>query len=264
VSSAAVSSAEPAVLPGAEAWSSAGSGSWADVGVLVLHGFTGTPQGVRGWAESLAAHGLTVSVPRLPGHGTRWQDLQRTRWQDWFGEAERALTDLQQRCSTVFVAGLSVGGALTLRLAETHPEIAGIVTVNASLATRRPEARLLPLVRWIVPSFPGVVGDIKKPGVTEVGYPRLPLHAVHSLSRLWALTRADLGRIGCPVLAFRSAVDHVVEPVSGELLVAGVRAGGAPVEERVLAESYHVATLDNDAPAIMDGTWEFIRRVSGR
>jgi carboxylesterase len=82
------------LMPGAEPYSHDG----AEVGVLLCHGFTGTPQSMRPWGEYLAARGLTVSVPLLPGHGTRWQDMQQTGWQDWYAEVDRALRELTARC----------------------------------------------------------------------------------------------------------------------------------------------------------------------
>ncbi len=110
------------VVPGAEPWSSDGN----EVGILVLHGFTGSPKSMRPWAEALAAEGWTVRLPLLPGHGTTWQDMNLTTWEDWYAEVEKALRDLQSRCTTVFVMGLSMGGSLTLRLAEQHGDaIAG-------------------------------------------------------------------------------------------------------------------------------------------
>ena len=60
-------------------------------GVLLCHGLTGSPASTRPWAEVLSAAGLTVDVPRLPGHGTIWQELNTTRWPDWFSAVERAL-----------------------------------------------------------------------------------------------------------------------------------------------------------------------------
>ena len=119
------------------------------------------------------------------------------------------------------------------------------------------EAVLAPLLSKVVPSFPGVGSDIKKAGVTELAYARVPLKAFVSLRRAWPVVRADLARITCPVLVYRSRVDHVVEPVSGRALLAGL--AGGTVEERVLENSYHVATLDNDAPTIFDGSLAFVR-----
>lgn len=232
------------------------------IGALVLHGFTGTPQGVRDWALSLAGAGLTVAAPRLPGHGTRWQDMARTRWTDWYAEAERSLDELRRCCAAVFVCGLSMGGTLTLRLAEQRAsEVAGAIVVNASLATQRKDAKLLPLLRHFIPAFPGISNDIAKPGITEVAYSKIPLQAAYSLSQLWGLTRADLAAITCPVLSFRSETDHVVEPISGLLLREG--ASSTIVTERLLTNSFHVATLDNDAPSIFAETIDFVRTHSG-
>ena len=242
------------VLPGAEPVDLPGG----PVGVLVCHGFTGTTQSVRPWAEHLAAAGLSVLAPRLPGHGTRWQDMNATGFADWYGEVERAFDALRARCSTVFVMGLSMGGTLALRLAELRGEqVAGVVVVNASLGTDRRDARLAPLLSRVVPSFPGIASDIKKPGTTELAYDRVPLKAFASLQAAWPVVAADLARITCPVLVFRSRVDRVVPPVSGRTLLEGL--AGGTVEERVLEDSYHVATLDNDAPAILEGSVAFVR-----
>jgi carboxylesterase len=243
------------IMPGAEPFEAAGG----SVGVVLSHGFTGTPQSLRPWAEQLAAAGFAVELPRLPGHGTRWQDLNDTRWPDWYGEVERAFDRLRSRCTEVFAAGLSMGGTLVLRLAEQRgAEVAGLVLVNPSLATERWDIKVaLPVLQRVVPSLKGIASDIKLPGSTELAYDRTPLRALYSLSALWRLTRAELGRITAPVLLYRSQEDHVVEPLSGRLLAAGCPAG--TVEERVLADSYHVATLDNDAPTIFAGSVDWIR-----
>jgi carboxylesterase len=244
------------VMPGAEPFTADGG----DVGVVLSHGFTGTPQSLRPWAEHLAAAGLTVRLPRLPGHGTRWQDLNDTRWLDWYGEVERALDELRGRCRQVFAMGLSMGGTLVLRLAEQRPsDISGLVLVNPSLGTERKDLKYaLPTLARLVPSVAGIGSDIRKPGTTELAYDRTPLKAMHSLSRLWPLVAADLGRVTAPVLLFRSRVDHVVEPLSGRLLLDG--ASSAEVTEVILEESYHVATLDNDAPAIFAGSLDWVRQ----
>jgi carboxylesterase len=246
------------VLPGAEPFAADGG----EVGVVLSHGFTGTPQSLRPWAEHLAAAGVTVRLPRLPGHGTRWQDLNDTRWPDWYGEVERAFDDLSDRCRQVFAMGLSMGGTLVTRLAEQHPaEVAGLVLVNPSLGTERKDVKYaLPLLHRVVPSLAGVGNDIRKPGVSELAYGRTPLRAMHSLSALWPLVVADLGRLTAPVLLYRSRVDHVVEALSGRLLRDG--AHSTEVTEVILEESYHVATLDHDAPATFAGSIEFVRAHS--
>jgi carboxylesterase len=117
--------------------------------------------------------------------------------------------------------------------------------------------KLAPLLSKVIPSFPGVGSDIKKEGVQELAYDRTPLKAFTSLQSAWPVVRKDLHKITCPVLTYRSSVDHVVEAISGRVLVEGC--AGGTIEERILENSYHVATLDNDAQTIFDGSVEFIR-----
>ena len=247
-------------MPGAEPFAfDAGPG--APAGVVLCHGFTGSPQSMRPWGEYLHAAGFDVHGPRLPGHGTRWQDLNLTRWEDWYGELERAFDAMRSRHDVVVVMGLSMGGTLTLRLAEERgADLAGVVLVNPSLATQRRDARILPLAGRLIGSLPGIASDIKKPGVAELAYDRIPLRAAHSLSLLWRIVCADLGRVDVPIRLFRSVDDHVVEPISGELLLAGV--AGTDVRETLLTDSYHVATLDNEAERIFAGSAEFTRQLT--
>jgi carboxylesterase len=155
--------------------------------------------------------------------------------------------------------GLSMGGTLVIRLAEQRPaEVAGLVLVNPSLGTERKDVKYaLPVLHRFVPSLAGIGSDIRKPGVTELAYDRTPLKAMHSLSRLWPEVAADLHKVTAPVLLFRSRVDHVVEPLSGRLLRDG--AASTEVTEVLLEESYHVATLDNDAAVIFGGSLDFVR-----
>jgi carboxylesterase len=245
------------IVPGAEPWSSDGN----EVGVLVIHGFTGSPVSVKPWAQRLAAEGWTVTVPRLPGHGTTWQDANTTTWQDWYGEVDNALADLKARCSTVFVMGLSMGGTLTLRLAEQHgDDIRGIVLVNPSIHTERWDRHLLPIIHRFIPSFPGISNDIAKPGQDEGAYDKIPVKAAYQLSQMWADVKANLGRVIQPMLLFRSSVDHVVEPSNAAYVLLNVSTEDK--EEVVLSDSYHVATLDYDAEIIISDSIEFVRRLS--
>ncbi len=246
-----------ALVPGAEPFHHDGG----PVGVLLCHGFTGSPGSLRPWGEHLAGKGLTVSLPRLPGHGTRWQEMQLTGWEDWYATVDKAFLALSERCEQVFVTGLSMGGALAVRVAEQHgTAVAGLVLVNPLVALTDRRLTVLPVVKRVVPSLKGITDDIKKEGVTEGGYDRTPLRALDSLRKALRAVQNDLPRVTQPLLMFRSPDDHVVAPESGRMLLA--RISSADVEERLCEDSYHVATLDNDAPRIFDGSMEFIQRLS--
>jgi len=230
--------------------------------VLLCHGFTGSPQTLRGWADYLAGQGLTVSLPRLPGHGTTWQDMAKTGSDDWFAEVDAAFGRLASRCDQIFVFGLSMGACLALRLAETRgAAVRGLVLVNPSLA---PDTRLFllaPVLKHVMRSLPGIASDIKKPGAREIGYDGLPVRAAATLPKLWSTTVRHLGEVAQPVLVYHSTVDHVVGPASMRALLAGLPGGQVTVRE--CADSYHVATLDNDADAIFEGSLKFVQDLAG-
>jgi len=232
------------------------------VGVLLSHGFTGSPASMKPWAEHLAAQGYAVSVPRLPGHGTTWQDMNKTTWADWYAEVERAFEALANQVDTVVVCGLSMGGGLALRLAANHPDrVAGLVLVNPAVGSDRKDVKLLPVLKHVIPAMPGIANDIKKPGVEEHGYTKTPLRAADSMFRAYKVLVSELGDVSCPILLFRSTVDHVVDPSSSRAIRAAV--SSTDVREEMLENSYHVATLDNDAQQIFDGSVAFVERVAG-
>ncbi|MBC2878782.1 MULTISPECIES: alpha/beta hydrolase [Streptomyces] len=245
------------LLPGAEPFRHDGG----EVGVLVCHGFTGSPQSVRPWADHLAERGLTVSLPLLPGHGTRWQDMQITGWQDWYAEVDRELRALRERCAQVFVCGLSMGGALALRLAARHGDaVSGVALVNPANKVHGLGVKALPLLRHLVPTTAGIASDIAKPGCREVGYDRVPLHAAYSFHRFLQLVDRELPQVTQPLLLMHSPEDHVVPPADSARILA--RVSSRDVTERLLERSYHVATLDHDAPAVFEDTHAFITRLT--
>jgi len=249
------------ILAGAEPYAVDGAGPAGRTGVLISHGFTGTPQSMRPWAEHLAAQGYSVRLPRLPGHGTTWQEMNRTTWTDWYAEVRAGYDELAARCDTVFAGGLSMGGALVTRLAEDladdpSSKLAGLVLVNVAYGIMRRDAAFARYIAWAVRSRPGIGSDIKKPGMKELSYDRTPLRAFVSMQALWRVVVADLGRIRVPILYYHSAEDHVVDPLSAKLLHAGATA--TTVREVGLANSYHVATVDHDAELIFTGSVDFI------
>ncbi len=231
------------------------------IGVLLSHGFTGSPYSIRPWGEYLGERGYGVEVPRLPGHATTWKEMNTTRWADWYGEIVRTFDRLRAASDAVVVGGLSMGGALALRLAaDRNDQLSGVVVVNPAVATGRKDVLALPVLKHVVPAFPAIANDIKKPGMDERAYPKTPLKAAHSMMQNWKPLIADLPRITVPLLYFRSTEDHVVDELSQPLITRGVSSRDVTV--RPLENSYHVATLDHDAEQIFEESAQFIARVT--
>ena len=243
---------------GTAAFTSDGQGANAGTGVLLSHGFTGSPVSLAAWARHLSDQGYAVSLPLLPGHGTTWQELARTPWELWYDAYDRAYQQLEERTDRVFAAGLSMGGTLALRLGAHRP-VAGVTVVNPGLTINDPRARYSGLLKYVMKSVPAIANNIKREGQDEGAYPRTPVGGVHQLMRLFRDTTAVLPRITAPVLAFRSTVDPVVPESSMDVLR---RYLGSGLEVVSLENSYHVATMDHDAPLIFDRSHQFIQRIS--
>jgi carboxylesterase len=247
------------IMAGAEPWSHDGDGSH---GAVVLHGFTGNPGSMRAVAEALAAKGYHVEMPLLPGHGTHVDDMLPTRWADWAGEAEAAYQRVARRADHVVVVGLSMGGALTLRLGADHPEIAGLVCINPVTKTQPPE--VIDMLRGMIDGgttvMPGIGSDIADPDAKENAYEGTPLEPLLSMLNDGVASLADeFPSMHMPLLLLTSPQDHVVEPSNGDFLAETY---GGPVERISLERSYHVATQDYDKELIFEATTEFAGRVA--
>ncbi|SHI39578.1 carboxylesterase [Tessaracoccus bendigoensis DSM 12906] len=232
------------------------------VGVVMSHGFTGSVQSIAPWAHALAEPsadwpGARVIAPRLPGHGTTWRDLSRTRWWDWYAAVEDAYLELADEVEHLFVAGLSMGGALALRLAEQR-SVTGVLLVNPAIATRDKRVAPASLIHRVLPPQKGISSDIAREGVEELGYPRFSVTSLATMTQLWRDVRSSLKSVSAPVLLMCSREDHVVDDLSGQLIRRSVR----DVRTVDLERSYHVATLDHDAGLIASKSRDFVKELS--
>ncbi len=245
------------IIPGAEPASFDGGPH----GALVLHGFTGNPASMRPLAEALAAAGFAVDLPLLPGHGTSVDDMQTTTWADWSAAADAAYTALAARVTgRIVVVGLSMGGALTCHVAAAHPEIAGIVAINAVVTEPAGIRDLLELMLAGGDTVMDAIGsDIADPDADEQAYEKTPLRPLLSLIEAAGPMAASLGQITAPALIITSRQDHTVEPTNSDVLADAL---SGPVERLWLDRSYHVATLDYDKAEVEAATVAFAKKVT--
>ena len=236
-----------------EDFAAEGSGANAKTGIVLVHGFTGSPAAMRPWAHFLNDRGCTVRVPRLPGHGTKWQDLNEVKWQEWPDRASKDVEELLQKCDRVFVFALSMGGATSIQVAHRFGDrIAGLVFVNPMIVIKGPAIKFAPLVAILTPKMKAVGGDIKRPGVSEWSYNALPTKGVLQLNKMLKDSRAKLPEIKVPFMIFHSKDDHVLPVYNTDIYMAEI--GSAQKQRIELTNSYHVATIDYDQDIIFENS----------
>jgi carboxylesterase len=248
---------EPQVLEGAEEFRF-GTGP---AGVLMIHGFTGSPQGLRSLGEDLATRGLAVEGIRLPGHGTTWEDLNLKKAGDWRNAVEEGYETIARGRDEVFVVALSFGAALAVDFIASRPgRVAGLVTLAGFVYTDDPRRFFAPIVKRFVRSLPGVANDIADPAGREIAYDRVPAAAAADMLRVIRSARRSLPQVRCPVLVMHGRNDHTVKPANSEIIHREV--ASTDKELVWLDRSYHVVTLDYDREVVHRRTYDFIKEHS--
>lgn len=238
----------------------------ADAAALLIHGFTGTPDCLRPLANHLHYLGFTVMAPLLAGHGTTREALAKTTWQDWYETVQTTFLELQEKHGHVYVAGLSLGALLTLKLAEDYPQaLDAIACLSTPLYLNRWVNAFLPLVvhtpiRHVYQYQRKVDVDVKDPlakknfwNITE-----MPIRCIHSLTQLQKITRGNLAKIAAPTLLIHSRYDSTAPYDSMGIISNNI---SARVTETVTLEnSFHLITLDYEKTLVSQKVGQFFLR----
>lgn len=231
------------------------------VGALLVHGFTGSPQGLRGLGEYLAERGIAVAAPRLPGHGTTWQDLNTKTAKDWTETVETSFDHLRSQTEETFIVALSFGAALSLDLAARRPDqVKGIVTLAGMIFTKDPRRHLAPIISRVAASLPGVGNDIADPSGKELAYDRLPTKAAAGMIRYLKSAEKTLPDVTAPIVVMHGRQDHTVPYANAQHIYD--RVGSSHKELLTLERSYHVITLDLEKELVFERTYDFIKEHS--
>ena len=230
------------------------------IGVLVIHGFTSTPISIAPWAKFLNNSGYTVIAPLLPGHGTTWQQMNQTTWQQWYDEVEKSFLQLKQSCDRVFIAGFSMGATLALRLCQIRgSEVEGLIVLNPSVHDRRWFMKLLPVLKFLIGSVAKGPTDVATPNPPLHSYDRTPLKALDSLRNLWKLVERDLYLIDLPIMVAYSVNDHAVDPENSMTVIDNVFS--VDIREVAFENSFHNVALDFDVEQLNIESKIFIEDV---
>jgi esterase/lipase len=183
------------------------------VGILLIHGYSASPAEVLPLAHYLHAHGMTVYVVRLRGHGTSPYDLQQHPWQAWYDSVLRGYHALRALSDVQFAGGMSMGGALALYLAAQQAEsLQGVFAVGAPIKLHNRYLRLIPVAK--------AMRDFVRaePENPCTNYTYQPLRAVWQLTQFIDVYQEALSRVTLPVLLVQARGDTTVRPESAQLI----------------------------------------------
>ena len=236
--------AEPFFLPGNEQ------------GVLLIHGFTGSPAEVRMLGEYLHKKGFTVLAPRLCGHGTTVEEMSKTNWSHWYSAAEDGYHILRSLCKSITVVGLSMGGLLALKLGAGYP-VDKLVSLSTPIYIVDKRLSMLPMYRMFqeyVPKKRKMFMDIDPQ--YSVGYNATPLSSLSSLLELIQRVDKLLPSITAPLLIIQARSEHTVQPKSASYIYDKV----GSIEKKLtwLEKSGHIVTLDVDREQVFREIAEWI------
>ena len=232
-----------------------------EVGVLCVHGFTGTPYEVRYLGEQLVRAGFSARGIRLPGHGTQIEDLERTTSADWAAAVETAFDQLARRHRRVAVVGQSLGGLLGLHLAAQRRDVAAVATLAAPLWLDGLAGRV---ARWAsahprrirIPKLGGSDVRDRRVRAENPCYTAIPAGALGELARFMTVVDGELTRITQPVLVIHARRDHTAPVACAARIAEQTRA----IRTRILDRSYHLIAADVERDIVAAEVIDFLRR----
>jgi carboxylesterase len=243
------------------------SGDPSKPACLLIHGFTGTPREMRWMGEHLHRQGYTCLGVRLAGHATHPEDMIRSRWTDWAASVEDGYRLLCSVTENIFLAGLSMGGNLSL-LMSTQLRVRGVIAMStpSRLPTDYP-IWLIELLSLFVKFRPKTneppgSGWFDQAAYREhVSYPQNPVRSAAELKKLILEMNAALPRVTVPVLLIHSKDERYVLPDNIEFIYERL-VNASDKTKLYVTGSGHVLPRDASREQVFQAAAEFIQRVS--
>ena len=226
------------------------------MGCVLIHGFTGTPLTLQELGASLAQHNILVSIPLLPGHGTKPGDLIGISWEEWVKVCRIEIEKMQRNCDEIFLVGLSMGGTIALLLA-TEIVCSGAITLSAPITLSGFTVRLLSFLRFFVRYWKKKPFSFSSSSSSQMGYDRYPLVAVLEFIKLLDYVRNSLAEVNCPVLVIHGRNDREVSSLNAELIYNGI--SSTDKRKILLDSSRHIITWGDDKKKVEEEILKFIR-----
>jgi carboxylesterase len=193
----------------------------SEIGVLMIHGFSSTPDQFNELSAFFSQKGFNVSAPLIAGHGTSPEDFIKTSPKDWTNSAMENYLELKKISKKVFIIGNSFGSNLGLWLVkELNNEPDGIVILGAPIFLRFHN-----FIKFRLFTYGRFKRYYKKPYrffkadytdlEDEISYPVIPIKNLNQFIKfLEQETAPNLHKIKIPILIASASVDPVIHPKS--------------------------------------------------
>lgn len=218
-----------------------------DIGCLLVHGFAGSPMEMKYLGEYLASKGITTHGVRLAGHATSPRDLERTKWDQWYVSVVEGYGKLKKiGMKKIFIAGLSLGGLLTLYFAENNKDVDGIITMSSPAAMDEMQFKLMPVVDFFVDNvnLKALRLEKKEFDLPHIQYDTLPMPAIRELIKFSMIVEKNLSKVTAPILVVHSQKDKTIP--FHEAIEIATKVNSKIRFLYILRESDHVVTLDKE------------------
>jgi carboxylesterase len=228
-------------------------------GILLIHGFTGTPSELRPMGEYLHDRGYTVHAPLLAGHGTSPEDMENTTWQDWWNSVLEAYEFMRsEEPEYLVVVGLSMGGILALNLAAEKP-VDGVIPMCAPIWIRDRRAYLADVLYHFIRYKPRTVHRDPEIEAHLVPYDRTPIRCVSELNRLIRHVKKRLPDVRVPALVIQACKDELILEKSAEYIYGHI---SSEVKQLSWYEkSTHIITLDKERKKLFKEVDDFVQKL---
>ncbi len=231
------------------------------IGVLIIHGFSGSPAEMKGLGDYLNQKGCTVVGVKLAGHGSDPKDMAATSLNDWMRSAEDGYKKLSRNCKKIFIVGFSMGGLIAVELAKKVSSV-GLVVMSPPMLNMQYLEYVIPIVRFFKPWH--VIGGGSDPSIfespyTSVAYPKVPTKSIAELLKLIRIIRKG-SNIETPTLILQGLLDKMIPKQSGKELLELIQS-----EDKELLhfeKSAHMLTLDQERNKVWEAVSEFIKMHS--
>ncbi len=245
------------IMQGAETFLLQGNNGKA---VLLLHGYTGTTSEMRPLGEYLCHKGYTVLCPRLPGHGTSVEDLQKTEASQWVAASKLAYAVLAKKYQKIYVAGLSMGALLAIVLAATE-KVEKAAFLAAPIYVQDKRAPFLPILRYFIHYLPKYKRNYQAMDKYCLAYDKMPTKPLTSLFALIKTCKNELvPKITVPCIIMQSKIEHTVAPKSAQYIYEHL---ATPKEQKRLLwleKCGHILTLDCEHQLVFEQLADFFEK----